>query len=338
MLTRLRLTPMLLLIVTILLSACGGGTDKPAAAPSGSTAPTASGAPSAEPARPIKDALGTVDIKGTPKRIVTLEWTYTENVLALGGTQVGAADIANYKKYVKIKQDLPADVQDVGTRQEPNLEKIAALKPDLIIGVKFRHEKILSQLKAIAPTLIFDPYSPTSSADQYKEMEETFHTIADALNKKPEAQKVMTDLTSKITQGADKVKAANKAGAEVVLTQAYSDQNAAVFRLFTPESLPGKILTKMGLKNAYSAGKVEMYGYSTAGVEALSTIQNANLLHIIQDSDNVIEKILKDNAVWKSLGFVKDNRLYALGGDTWPFGGPWSMETFVDRVVATLAK
>lgn len=339
MLSRIRLTTFLLAALSMLLAACGGGTDKPAASTNGSTQPAPGPTAATETARSIKDALGTVEIKGAPKRIVTLEWAYTENVLALGGQLVGAADIDNYKKWVKIKISLPADVQDIGTREEPNLERIAALKPDLIIGVKFRHEKILSQLKGIAPTLLFDPYSATASADQYKEMEETFLAMGDALNKKTESEKVLSDLTATISKGADKLKAANKANAEVVLTQAYSAQNTATFRLFTDESLPVKILSKLGLKNSFHAGKIETYGFSTAGVEALTAVQNANLLHIVQmQTDNIFEKFLNANPVWKSLTFVKENRMYALGGDTWPFGGPLSMETFVDRVVSTFAK
>lgn len=338
MLSRIRITSLLLIAISIFLAACGGGADKPSSSTNGSTqspSPTAS----TETARSIKDALGTVENKGTPKRIVTLEWTYTENVLALGGQLVGHADIAGFNKNVKIKTALPADVQDVGTREEPNLEKIAALKPDLIVGVKFRHEKIINQLKAIAPTLLFDPYSATASADQYKEMEETFLTMGDALNKKVEAQKVLSDLSTVISKGAEKLKAANKANAEFVLTQAFSSQNTASFRLFTNESLPVKVLSKLGLKNGFSASKIETYGFSTAGVEALTAVQNASLLHMVQmQTDNIFEKFLNTNPVWKSLTFVKENRIYALGGDTWPFGGPFSMETFVDRVVTTFAK
>src|SRR3546814_19221678 len=45
------------------------------------------------------------------------------------------------------------DVVVVGTEHAPNLEVIAALRPDLIIGNKSRQEEVYQQLFAIAPTV-----------------------------------------------------------------------------------------------------------------------------------------------------------------------------------------
>lgn len=327
------------------LTACGGEASKPASPAPSAAAPAPAAPAAAQPAaketegpRKIQDALGTVELKAPAKRVVALEWTYAEDVLAVGVQPVGVADIENYRKWVKTKVDLASSVQDVGTRQEPNLEKIMALKPDLIIATKFRHEKILSQLKGIAPTLIFDSYSEKAMADQYKEMEETFLAISDALGKKEDGQKVLKELNDTYVKAAEKLKAGNKAGSSYVLTQAFSAQNAASFRLFTNNSVPAGIMTKLGFKNAWESEKLEMYGFSTVSVESLPKVQNASLLTIIQPDDNIIDKHMKDNPVWKGLTFVKENRIFALGGDTWPFGGPLSAETFVNRVVATLAK
>ncbi|MNP75517.1 hypothetical protein D3C76_1725850 [compost metagenome] len=66
-------------------------------------------------------------------------------------------------------------------------------------------------------------------------------------------------------------------------------------------------------------------------------MQDSNLLYIVQDDDNIFEKQLKDNQVWKNLNFVKEKRTYALGGDAWVFGGPLSAEVIVNRVASLLA-
>ncbi|KAF6582703.1 ABC transporter substrate-binding protein, partial [Paenibacillus sp. EKM205P] len=68
------------------------------------------------------------------QRVVVLEWTFTEDLIALGVQPVGNADNANYKVYVTPEAALDSNVVDVGTRNEPNLEAIASLKPDLIIS------------------------------------------------------------------------------------------------------------------------------------------------------------------------------------------------------------
>jgi ferric hydroxamate transport system substrate-binding protein len=83
---------------------------------------------------------------------------YAENLLALGIQPVGVADIRGYQKYVNVQPSLAESVVDIGTRQEPSLEAIAQLKPDLILGVELRHQTIYDTLSAIAPTLLFNPY------------------------------------------------------------------------------------------------------------------------------------------------------------------------------------
>jgi hypothetical protein len=64
----------------------------------GCAAPAAPAQTPAAPAEPmtITHALGQTTIPSTPQRIVALEWTYVENLLALGIQPIGVADIAGY--------------------------------------------------------------------------------------------------------------------------------------------------------------------------------------------------------------------------------------------------
>lgn len=358
MLFRSRYAVLILMVFVMILSACGnnGGsasnnststssstatssastsTNTSTSTSTDTTASTSAGASSE--VKTVKDAFGDVEIKGVPQRVVALDWVYIEDVLAVGVQPVGAADIEGYKTWVKVKVPLGADVQDVGKRFEPNLEQIAALKPDLIIGVKYRHEKIAEQLKAIAPTLIFDPFSPEATQDPYKEMEETFKTIADVLGKKDEGNKMLDNLNAVYSSAKEKLKD-NKAGANYVLTQAFSVENAVTFRLFTDNSMAAHLMSKLGFTNAYKSDKLEEFGFSETSVEALTKVQEVSLITMNQTDDNTLNNFMKDNPVWKNLDFVKENRIFALGGDTWPFGGPLSAETFTERVVSVLGK
>jgi len=328
-----------------LLAACGNnGNNGNNAAPSAtsSSEPTASASatssPSESPAdatRSIKHALGELTLEGVPQKIVVLEWTYAEDLLALGVQPAGVADIENMKKWISLSTELSADVQDVGTRQEPNLEMIAALDPDLIIGVKFRHEATYEELNGIAPTLLFDPYPPEGQGDQYQEMVDTFKTIADVVGKTAEAEAVLADLQQTYDEGKEKLAAAGKEGASFVLAMPWVDQNAVTFRVTTDNGLATKILEQLGLKNAYQPAQFEAYGFSTAGVEILQQVQDADYLHITQE-DNVMDT-LASNAVWNGLTFVKENRLYALGGNVWPYGGPNSAKLMAERAADVLS-
>jgi iron complex transport system substrate-binding protein len=349
---------MLLLVGT--LAACGdddssdeptptteaAGTASTPAAPTATTEAASSSpatSPDAEQAaspdtgtRTITHASGTTDITGVPQRIVVLEWTYAEDLLALGVQPVGVADVAGYKKWVNVEPALSGDVTDVGTRQEPSLESIAALEPDLIIGVQFRHEQIYKDLSDIAPTLLFDPYPTDPAVSQLDEMRTTLLAIADAVARPDEGQQVLDDMDAAFAEAKTKLDDAGKGGAPFALVQAFTSQDAPQMRLFTTTSMASSIMESIGLKNAWE-GEFDQYGYNTVGVEALTTIPDANFFYVVQSDDDVFATAWKDNPVWTSLNFVKEGRTYALGGDTWLFGGPLSAQVLVDKVVAALA-
>ncbi len=322
------------LTFTLLLAACGQA-PKEEAAPQ--PAPQSEPAQSAQPLT-IEHVLGTVQLEKTPEKIVALEFTYVEDLLALDVQPVGVADVEGFNKWVQIDNKLAAEVVDVGTRQEPNLEVIAQLQPDLIIAPKFRHEAIKDKLEAIAPTVFFEPYPADESISQYDEMVQTFQTIAKAVGKEEQAEAVLNDMTQKFEEAKTRIEAANLQTKEFVLTQAFSSAQAPVLRVFTPNAMASVILEKMGLTNAYRSDKFEVYGFAQVNVEALTGVEKANFIYVVQDDDNVFENQLKENAVWKNLTFVTESRTYALGGDAWLFGGPLSAKTLADRVTSILEK
>lgn len=299
---------------------------------------TETNAASEDTVRVVKHVGGEAKIKGTPKRIVAIEWSNIEYVLALGVQPVGAADIAGFKKWVNTKTELAADVTDIGTRQEPNLEAIMALKPDLILTDIDTNKAIYDKLNGIAPTVMTEMFPKQAGTNQFETMERDLKLTAEALNMPDAAQKALDRMNAAFDKAKEELKAAGKEGMEYVLTQAFTYNNAVGLRLFLDNAVTVQVLNKIGLKNAYTSDKFEQYGFSTTTVEALPAVQKASLLYIVQDDDNVFENQLKDNPVWKGLDFVKENRTYALGGDTWTFGGPLSAEVLAEKAAAAITK
>lgn len=294
------------------------------------------GSDNAESSVTVTGSNGEVTLDEPAKKVVVLEWTYAEDLLALGIQPTGMADIQEYHNWVNIDAELSKDVADVGGRQEPNLEAIAALEPDLIIGVSFRHDAMLADLEKIAPTVIFNPYPEDESIDLYQEMTTTFNEIAKAVDKTDEAEKVLADLDAKYEEAKAEIEKADLKTKDFILTLAYSGPQAPEIRVFTPNSMASQILEKIGLKNVHVPDQFEVFGSSTFNVEGLTKYEDANYLYTVQDADNVYKNQLKDNAVWKNLNFVKEDRLFDLGGDTWLYGGPLSAETMLNRIVDTM--
>ena len=134
------------------LTACGGGSDSDAT--SGASDPAASAA-GAFPAT-VATKFGDVTIKSQPKRVVALGWSDAEVALALGVQPVGASDWLAFGgeglgPWVTEKYTTAPEM--IGTL-EPEYEKIAALKPDLILDVRSSgDQKRYDTLSKIAPTV-----------------------------------------------------------------------------------------------------------------------------------------------------------------------------------------
>lgn len=322
---------MLPLAFMLVLAGCGTASNS---AQNGSSATTTT----ENTASPItlKDSHGEVKLNQPAKRVIVLEWTFTEDLIALGVQPIGNADNEGYKQWVTSEAALDASVTDVGTRSEPNLEAIAALKPDLIIKTSDNIPEVYDQLKAIAPTLEFDMYK--GNGYDYDRMVEVFNEVAKAVGKEDQAKQVLTDLDTHYDQAKEKLKAAGKEGMHYALTQAFTSQNAASLRMFTDNSVVVGTLDKIGMVNDWKSDQTDKYGFTTVGIESLSKVKDSSLLYIVQPDDDVFGAPMKNNSVWTQLNFVKEKRTYPLDGSTWTFGGPLSSKVLVDQVVGAVTK
>ncbi|MFD1040057.1 ABC transporter substrate-binding protein [Virgibacillus byunsanensis] len=288
----------------------------------------------------IEDARGEQTIEGTPENIVVLEWSYAENLLALGIQPAGVADLDGFHQWVNIDEEFDESVADVGTRQEPNLEAISRLNPDLIIAVDFRHEQYMDSLEDIAQVVTFSPYGEDAIQDHYQNMVNELNTVAKIVDKENEAEQSLSDLDAFMEEQKQRVTDAGLEGGTYIATQAFTAQNTPTLRLFTENSIVAQVMSNLGFDNAYESDKVETYGYSEVTVEALQNFQEENLqfLYIVQEEDNIFEDQLKGNPVWENLSFVQDGNTHQLPGDTWTFGGVLSAEVLTEQLVDAMIK
>ena len=269
-------------------------------------------------------------VTNTATRVVALEWEYVEDLLALGMQPVGVADIPGYQQFVQIEPTLAETVIDVGTRQEPSLEAIAQLQPDLILGVELRHQPIYDTLSAIAPTLLFNPYPAAEESTQLERMQQTFLEIADAVNQRQQGETVLNQMQETFNQATNQLQEFKLATPRFILGQFVP--GVPQLRLFTDDAMAVQILSQIGLENAW-IGEFDRFGFNTVWVEALPAVDKGNFLYIAENQ-NTHFKQLQKNPVWQNLQFVQENRLYPIGSDTWVFGGPLSAQVLVENVVS----
>ncbi|MCE3553783.1 iron-siderophore ABC transporter substrate-binding protein [Pseudonocardia sp. RS11V-5] len=102
--------------------------------------------------RTVTHARGTTRIDARPTRVVVLDTGELDDVLALGVTPVGlAGPDGKVPSYLEPKVGGAARL---GTLDPLNLEAVAALKPDLILGSQLRVDQLYDRLTTIAPTVL----------------------------------------------------------------------------------------------------------------------------------------------------------------------------------------
>ncbi|QKY71473.1 ABC transporter substrate-binding protein [Lentibacillus sp. CBA3610] len=286
----------------------------------------------------IEDATGEKTIEGVPEDIVALEWYNAEQLLSLGIQPAGVPNIDGFNSWMNIEEELADSVEDVGTRQEPNLEAISRMDPDLIIAAQFRHEQIIDRLEDIAPVVMFAPYSEEGSVDLYGELMNEFETIAEITDKEQEAVQSMEDLNDFYEEQRQRLADAGLEGTKYIATMAFSSQNSPVLRLYTDTSYPAAVMEELGFENAYQPDEIEPYGFTEVGVETLQNFEEEDLqfLAIVQEDDNIFEGQLQGNAVWENLSFVQEGNTHFLPGDTPVIGGVSSAKALAEQIVDTM--
>jgi iron complex transport system substrate-binding protein len=145
--------------VATVLAACGASGD--------------AGAASDGATRTVTTAKGKVTVPEHPQRIVSVQSYATESLLDLGVTPVGVEDTG--EQYVPTRYlDRWKKITKVAQGADIDFEKIASLKPDLIVGVDVPYlDKAYTKLKAIAPT-VFASFDETSTWEEYPKAVSSF--------------------------------------------------------------------------------------------------------------------------------------------------------------------
>ncbi|MDH4619480.1 iron-siderophore ABC transporter substrate-binding protein [Brevibacillus sp. AY1] len=304
-----------LLALVMLVTGCGGGQtseQKPAESQSAEQAPAnnAAPAPAADQSYTIKHAMGETTIKGTPERVVMLTTQGVETLLALGVKPVGAVgsftDPTTFYDFVKPQLE---GVQVVGSESQPNLEAIAALKPDLILGMKFRQEKVYQQLSAIAPTVFVE--------EPRGDWKANFTLFAEAVNKKAEGEKVIEEWNQKVA--AFKEKAGDKLSTEVSVVRFMPGR----VRIYYNDTFLGAIMKDLGLSRPAAQNKEEFAAEVTK--ERIPEMDGDIMVYFTYETGNgegsKLEQEWTNESLWKNLNVVKNNKAFKVDDTIWNTSG-----------------
>lgn len=228
-------TAALILAATLALGGCGSTTP---AAKAGPTPDSAAVEPNAYPVT-IPGEFGDTTITSKPKRVVVVGLVEQDALLALGTVPLAVTEwfgnapgrIFDWAKPALGKAAVPEVLP-----AETNFEKIAALKPDLIValyaGLK---AKDYTMLTAIAPTLTH----PKGQNDYSISWQEVTQTVGAALGRPKAAQKLVEGVDDKFA--ATRKKYPQFEGKRAVMATLYE----GIF-VYAPEDPRGRLLDQLG--------------------------------------------------------------------------------------------
>ncbi|RMB85318.1 iron-siderophore ABC transporter substrate-binding protein [Streptomyces shenzhenensis] len=318
-----------------LIALCAVSAAVVALAGCGTTEPAATGADSSARSITLTDATGQkVKLDGPAEKVVGTEWNVVESLVSLGVDPVGVADVKGYGTW-DTSAPLTNSPKDIGTRGEPSMDTVAALAPDLIVATTDLPASAVKQLRKIAPVL---EVRSAKASDQIGQMKENLDLIAEATGTTERAEKVKQSFDAKVTEGRKALADAGLAGRRIAFADGYVAANQVSIRPYTSGSLIGAVNEAIGLKNAWTVKGDADYGLAATDVEGLTGLGDVEFAYIGSEDSDPFKDDLARNAVWKSLPFVKKDTVHRLPDGIWMFGGPLSMQAYVDAVVAALTK
>jgi iron complex transport system substrate-binding protein len=176
-----------LLTGAVLLGAC--------AAPTDTGSPPPAPAPAAAFPVTVEHAFGTTTVPAPPQRIVTAGYTEQDIVLALGETPVGVTEWYGDQPHATwpwAQDELGGATPEVLENIDgPQYERIAALRPDLIVAVNAGLEREqYERLSAIAPTVA----QPAGGLAVFAPWDELTLQVGRALGREQEARGLVEEI------------------------------------------------------------------------------------------------------------------------------------------------
>lgn len=249
-------------------------------------------------------------VPAAPKRVISLAPSVTEILFALGVDDrlVADTEYCIHPPAAKLKEK-------VGGISSPNLEKMLALRPDLILGSGLTSQEVSAQIDHVGLRAVY--FRHTDIASVYRDIV----SIATLLGERPRGEKLVSDMRTRV------------------------DKLTARLKALPPGPRP-KVLLLLRIDGLYSAGKgsfpheiIELAGGENVAAHAASMWPQMSMETVLQANPDVILVALGKGKVegdflhktwqqmrvdprWKQIKAVANNRLVLVEDDLLTIPGP----------------
>lgn len=276
----------------------------------------------------VTHALGTTQIQPPVQRVVALDMNEADFLDQLGVPVAGMPKDFVPQFLQRYKDD--AAVVDTGAIVQPNLERVHAARPDLILITSLQAQHY-GELSEIAPTVHFDVDYRDSEARHIEVIKNHLLTLGQVFDKQALARQQVAALDAKVER-ARRITQARPERALVVL------HNNGAFSSFGVQSRYGFVFTDLGVKPASPTAETGLHGQPISS----EFIQQANpdILYVVDrtavmerrpalDAQSLGNPLLRQTNAWKNgrVVFVDAQAWYVMAAS------PTSIKRVIDDVI-----
>ncbi|WP_051252615.1 ABC transporter substrate-binding protein [Ferrimonas kyonanensis] len=239
----------------------------------------------------------------SPLKVVSLDYATTTTLIALGLPPVAIADVAGYRRWV-LTPPLPGDIIDLGSANEPNLELLAQIRPDLILITPYQAQ-LTPLLSRIAPVHSFSIYQ--STGDAIEKAETLTRNLGQLLNLQAQAQSLIDRSRDHLQAQRRRLQHAVASPPPLYLIRMHDDRHLWVYG---KHSLGQAVIDRLGLSNAWQQ-PTNTWGFSAQSIEILSQPPQARILFLDPVPHGGVAT-LGQSPLWRHQRWFADNHYQVL--------------------------
>ena len=251
-------------------------------------------------------ALGQVfpSLAANGPRVVSLDNGLASTLLGLGVTPVGIADRSSWEKWVA-EPLLPPEVVDLGVPAEPNLEVLAALRPDFILTTPYLDAQ-LPRLREFGTVLRYNSFIHEGAPILDMAIDVT-RQLASAIGRVDEGGRFIAGMDSHFELCRTRLAAVSP---PAVALAYFMDARHA--RVYGDPSLFNDVLGRIGVANAWTEPS-NQWGFQGISIDELSRIADpaARLIAFEPIPPDLMEA-LKRSPLWQKLPIAQSGRFSTL--------------------------
>lgn len=260
----------------------------------------------------------------SPLRVMSVDWSQTETMIALGITPVASAQQSDYNDWVRSPK-IPQQTLDVGLRNQPNVERMSELNLDKIF-LSPRFASLEGQLSRIAPVKILGLYK-VGEVD-WQAVKDFTRRMAKEVNAESQAEQLISNSESTLQQLKSRLVEDTPA---VILVQF---MDAKHVRVFGDNSIYQVALQQLEVANAWNQ-QTNAWGFTLVGIDQLQGLDGQII--VIDPLPAGVKEHLSIDQYWRYL--VEQTGYPTLSIEpTWSFGGMPSAVRFATLVTDALTK